>query len=69
MAEQALVPLLVKLGIVSALASILVRSSGVKKMLLREGRTLYQRLQLALWFAVVRRRRRHTRGDWRISRH
>lgn len=53
MAEQALVPLLVKLGIVSALASILVRSSGVKKMLLREGRTLYQRLQLALWFAVV----------------
>ncbi len=53
MAEQALVPLLVKLGIVAALASILVRSAGVKKMLLREVRTLYQRLQLALWFAIV----------------
>jgi two-component system LytT family sensor kinase len=53
MPEEYLVPLLVKIGIVAALASILVRSSAVKKMLLRETRTMYQRLQLALWFAVV----------------
>ncbi|MBK9168850.1 MAG: histidine kinase [Bryobacterales bacterium] len=53
MSEQELVPLLVKLGVVASLASVLVRSAGVKRMLLRETRTLEQRLKLALWFSVV----------------
>lgn len=53
MPEQDLVTLLVKLGVVASLASILVRSRGVKRMLLREMRTLRQQLKLSLWFAMV----------------
>ena len=48
-----LLTLLVKLGVVASLASILVRPIGVQRMLLRENRTLNQRLKLALWFSVV----------------
>src|SRR5712691_791040 len=48
-----LVTLLVKLGVVASLASILTRSSGVKRMLLREVRTMNQRLRFALWFALI----------------
>jgi len=51
--QQYLVTLLVKLGVVASLASILLRSTGFKRMLLREVRTFGQRLKLALWFAVV----------------
>src|SRR5580704_944828 len=51
--EAYLVTLLVKLGVVASLASILTRSSGAKRMLLREQRTLNQRLRLALWFALI----------------
>src|SRR5262249_48432190 len=51
--EGYLVTLLVKLGVVASLASILVRSAGVKRMLLREMRTLRQRLSLSIWFAAV----------------
>jgi two-component system LytT family sensor kinase len=51
--EASLVTLLVKLGVVASLASILTRSSTVKRMLLREQRTLNQRLQLALWLAAI----------------
>ncbi|MGH9719034.1 MAG: sensor histidine kinase [Bryobacteraceae bacterium] len=53
LSEQDLVTLFVKLGVVASLASILVRSSGFKRMLLRETRTLHQRFQIALWFSVV----------------
>jgi two-component system, LytTR family, sensor kinase len=53
MLEGYLVTLLVKLGVVASLASILVRSSTVKRMLMRENRTLNQRLQLSLWFSGV----------------
>lgn len=53
MPEQDLVTLLVKLGVVASLASILVRSHGVKRMLLREMRTLGQQVRLSLWFALV----------------
>jgi two-component system LytT family sensor kinase len=53
MLEGYLVTLLVKLGVVAALASILVRSNTVKRMLLRENRTLNQRLQLSFWFSAV----------------
>jgi len=51
--ERHLVTLLVKLGVVASLASILVRSNAVQRMLMREGRTLIQRLQLALWFSGI----------------
>ncbi|MEO7653826.1 MAG: histidine kinase [Bryobacteraceae bacterium] len=51
--EGYLVTLLVKVGVVASLASILVRSAGVKRMLLREMRTLRQRLSLSVWFAAV----------------
>src|SRR5438132_2529647 len=52
-AEASLVTLLVKLGVVASLASILTRFSGAKRMLLREQRTLNQRLRFALWFAAI----------------
>lgn len=52
MREGYWVTLLVKLGVVASLASILVRSSAVKRMLMRESRTLGQRLRLALWFSA-----------------
>jgi two-component system LytT family sensor kinase len=52
MREAYWVTLLVKLGVVASLASILVRSNAVKRMLMRESRTLNQRLQLALWFSA-----------------
>jgi len=51
--EPLLLTLLVKLGVVASLASILVRPNRVQRMLLRENRTLNQRLQLALWFSIV----------------
>jgi len=53
MAESYLVTLLVKLGVVASLASILVRWSAVKRMLMRESRTMSQRVQLSLWFSGV----------------
>src|SRR5581483_6930986 len=53
MVEGYLVTLLVKLGVQASLASILTRSNSVKTMLMRENRTLNQRLQLALWFSAV----------------
>ena len=51
--ERLLVTLLVKLGVVASLASILVRPYAVQRMLMRENRTLNQRLKLALWFSGV----------------
>ena len=51
--QQFLVSLLVKLGFVAALASLLVRWNPVKRMLLREERTLHQRLQFGLWLGGV----------------
>ncbi len=51
MADSSLVTLLVKQGVVASLASILVRWSAVKRMLMRENRTLAQRVKLSLWFS------------------
>jgi two-component system LytT family sensor kinase len=48
-----LVTLLVKLGVVASLASILVRWSAVKRMLMRESRTISERMKLSLWFSGV----------------
>lgn len=53
MLEQHLVSLLIKLAVAASLASILARSGRFKRMLLREERTLMQRLQLAFGFAVI----------------
>ena len=52
-AKEYWVTLLVKLGVVACLASFLVRSSAVKRMLMQESRTLGQRLRLSLWFSAV----------------
>jgi two-component system LytT family sensor kinase len=51
--EQYLITLLVKISVVTTIASFGVRSNAVKRMLQREGRTLPQRLWLALWFIVL----------------
>src|ERR1022692_2333270 len=48
-----LVSLLVKLAAMAAIASVLARSNSFKAMLMREGRTVHQRLSLALWLSVV----------------
>jgi two-component system, LytTR family, sensor kinase len=48
-----LVSLLFKLGIMAAIASVLARSNRFKSMLMRESRTLNQRLAFSLWLATV----------------
>src|SRR5687767_3228060 len=53
MLEQQLATLLIKLAVAASLASILVRFSRFKRMLLREERTLIQRVQMAVGFAVI----------------
>ncbi|MEO8025248.1 MAG: histidine kinase [Bryobacteraceae bacterium] len=53
MPEQHLVLLLVKLAVAASLASILARSTRFQRMLLREERTLGQRLQMALGCAII----------------
>jgi two-component system LytT family sensor kinase len=45
--------LLLKIGVAASIASVGVRSDAVQRMLLREERTLGQRVQLALWFAAI----------------
>lgn len=53
MPEKHLIVLMIRLGVVASLASILVRSGRFKRMLLREERTLNQRLLLALSFSSI----------------
>jgi two-component system, LytTR family, sensor kinase len=53
MLEQHLVILLVKLAVSASLASILVRSSAIQRMLMTEERTLTQRLRLAVGWAAI----------------
>jgi len=53
MLEQHLVVLLIRLGVVASLASILVRSNAFKRMLLREQRTLNQRVLLSLSLSSI----------------
>jgi two-component system, LytTR family, sensor kinase len=45
--------LLVKLAAIASIASVLARSNTFKTSLMRESRTLNQRLSLALWLSVV----------------
>jgi two-component system LytT family sensor kinase len=51
--ERYFVSLLVKLGVVASLASILARSGTFQSMLMREQRTLGNRLVLSLWLSAV----------------
>ncbi len=53
MVEQHLVMLLVKLAVAASLASILTRSGRFQRMLMREERTLAQRVQMALVCSVI----------------
>jgi len=53
MLDQHLVILLVKLAVAASLASILTRSGRFQRMLMREERTLAQRVQMALVSAVI----------------
>jgi two-component system, LytTR family, sensor kinase len=48
-----LITLLVKIAVAASIASFGVRSDAVKRMLLREERTLAQRFRMALWFAAI----------------
>jgi len=48
-----LITLLVKVGVIAAVASFGVRSPAIRRMLLRDERTLDQRIRLSLWFAVL----------------
>jgi two-component system, LytTR family, sensor kinase len=51
--QEYLITLLVKIGVVAAIASFGVRFDAVKRMLQREERTLAQRIRLALWFIAL----------------
>ncbi|MDP9054801.1 MAG: histidine kinase [Acidobacteriota bacterium] len=51
--EEIHITLLLKIGVAASIASVGVRSDAVKRMLLREERTLAQRVRLALWFAAI----------------
>jgi two-component system LytT family sensor kinase len=53
MLERYLVALLVKLGAMASIASVLARSNHFKSALMRETRTLNQRLALSLWLSSV----------------
>src|ERR1700682_3996057 len=53
MLEQHLIILLVKLAVAASLASILTRSGRFQRMLMREERTLAQRVQMALVSALI----------------
>ena len=45
--------LLVRLAVTAGIASVLARSNQFKSVLMRENRTLHQRLVLALWLSIV----------------
>src|ERR1700744_4581466 len=51
--EDQLITPLVKVGVIAAIASFGVRGAGIRRMLLREERTLAQRVRLSLWFAAL----------------
>jgi two-component system LytT family sensor kinase len=48
--KDQLITLLVRVGVIAAIASFGVRSAAIKRMLMREERTPGQRLRLSLWF-------------------
>ena len=53
MERELLLSLLVKIAVIASMASIMLRWSFAKKMLLREQRTVHQRMQLGVLFGAV----------------
>jgi len=53
MLESDYLLLLVRLGLMAAIASVLARSNAFKTVLMRESRTMKQRLDLSLWLSIV----------------
>ena len=53
MERELLLSLLVKIAVMASMASLMLRWSFAKKMLLREQRTIHQRVQLGLLFGAV----------------
>src|SRR6185312_17107080 len=51
--QQYLIILLLKIGVAASIASVGVRFPAARRMLLREERTLAQRVRLSLWFAAI----------------
>jgi len=51
--KDQLITLLVKVGVIAAVASFGIRSTAIRRMLLRDERTLDQRVRLSLWFAAL----------------
>ena len=51
--EGRLITLLVKLGLIASIAGFVVRYSPLRRMLMRESRTLDQRLRLSLWLSGI----------------
>jgi two-component system LytT family sensor kinase len=51
--QEHIVTLLVKIGLIASIASFGVRSNAIRSLLLREDRTLGQRIKLALWFIAM----------------
>ena len=51
--ERYLITLLVKLGVVASLAAFVIRYQPLRQMLMRDTRTLDQRLRLAGWFSAI----------------
>jgi two-component system, LytTR family, sensor kinase len=51
--KDQLITLLVKVGVIAAVASFGLRSTAIRRMLLRDERTLDQRIRLSLWFAAL----------------
>ncbi|MCU1262863.1 MAG: signal transduction histidine kinase, LytS [Bryobacterales bacterium] len=51
--ERHLITLLVKLGVAAAISGFVIRYGPLRRMLMREARTLNQRLQLSMWFSGI----------------
>ena len=51
--QQQLFILLLRVAVAASFASIMVRFGGFQRMLMREERTLVQRVKLSLWFSAV----------------
>src|SRR5947207_16016987 len=51
--EQQLAALLIKVAVSASIASILMRFAGIQKILLKDERTVADRLQLAFIFSLI----------------
>ncbi len=51
--EPQFITLLVKLGVVASIAAFVIRYQPLRRTLMRDARTLDQRLRLSLWFSAI----------------